>query len=144
MKISELIARQPVCAWVSPRTSIFDAAQMMKLLDVGMLPVCDHNKLVGTVTDRDIVVRAIAKGVDARQTEIAEIMTEESICCFDDQESRAAAELMREHGIRRLPVLNHDNRLVGIVSLGDVAAGHGDEEFAGEVLARIAVGSLGE
>jgi CBS domain-containing protein len=140
MKISEIISRN--VTYVSPQTTVMETAQTMRILDASMLPVCDHNRLVGTVTDRDITIRAVAKGCDAKHTPIADVMTEETVYCFDDQDADEAARLMREHEVRRLPVLNRERRLVGIISLGDLAACDGNEEMAGEVLGRIAVGSL--
>jgi CBS domain-containing protein len=140
MKINEIISQEPVC--VSPRTTVLEAAQTMKILDASMLPVCEHDGLVGTVTDRDIAIRAVAGGCDAKHTPIGEVMTEDPIYCFDDQEADEAVQIMREHEVRRLPVLNREKRLVGIISLGELAACNGNEEMAGEVLGRIAVGSL--
>jgi CBS domain-containing protein len=140
MKISEIISQN--VTYVSPQTTVMETAQTMRILDTGMLPVCDHNRLVGTVTDRDITIRAVAKGCDARHTPIADVMTEGTVYCFDDQDTDEAARLMREHEVRQLPVLNRERRLVGTISLGDLAACDGNEEMAGEVLGRIAVGSL--
>jgi rhodanese-related sulfurtransferase/predicted transcriptional regulator len=125
MKISEIISQN--AAYVSPQTTVLETAQIMKLLDVSMLPVCDHN---------------VATGCDAKRTCVADVMTEETVYCFDDQDADEAAHLMREHEVRRLPVLNREKRLVGIISLDDLAACDGNEEMAGEVLGRIAVGSL--
>ena len=140
MKISEIISQN--AAYVSPQTTVLEAAQTMKILDASMLPVCDHDRLVGTVTDRDITIRAVARGCDTKRTPIAEVMTEEAVYCFDDQDTDEAARLMWEHEVRRLPVLNRERRLVGIVSLGDLAACDGNEEMAGEVLGRISIGAL--
>ncbi len=114
----------------------------MKILGVSMLPVCQHDRLVGTVTARDITVRAVAKGFDAEHTPVAEIMTEETVYCFEDQEIDEAAQLMRDRQVRQLPVLNRESRLVGIISLSDLAAYDGYQAIAGEVLGRIAVGTL--
>jgi CBS domain-containing protein len=140
MKINEIISQDPVC--VSPRTTVMEAAQTMKILDAGMLPVCDRDRLVGTVTDRDIAIRAVAQGCDGKHTTISEVMTEDVIYCFDDQEVDEAAQLMREHQVRRLPVLNRERRLVGTISLDDLAMRRENEVMAGEVLGRIAVGAL--
>jgi len=140
MKVSEIISQEPTC--VSPRTTVLETAQTMKVLDVGMLPVCDQDRLVGTVTDRDITIRVVAQGWDAKQTPVRDVMTEETVYCLDDQKAEEAAQLMREHQVRRLPVLNRDGRLVGIISLGDLAACSGNEEMAGEVLGRITAGVL--
>jgi len=110
------------------------AAAAMALLDVGPLPVHDGEKLVGVLTDRDIVVRAVATGMDPIQTRVGQVMTPAVVYCYEDQDVHEAARLMEEHQIRRLLVLARDERLVGIVSLGDLAVGTGDEQLAGEVL----------
>lgn len=140
MKIAEIIAEQP--AWVSPETTVFDAARTMKLRDVGMLPVCDRDRLVGTITDRDITIRVVANGWDCQRTLIGDVMSEDAIFCYDNQEAEEIAQLMHDHQVRRLPVLNCEKRLVGIVSLGDLATRHGNEEMAGAVLGRIAAGPV--
>ncbi len=110
------------------------AAAGMALLDVGPLPVHDGEKLVGVLTDRDIVVRAVATGMDPVQTRVGQVMTPAVVYCYEDQDVHEAARLMVEHQVRRLMVLDRDERLVGIVSLGDLAVGTGDEKLAGEVL----------
>jgi CBS domain-containing protein len=140
MKINEIISQDPVCA--SPRTTVFEAAQMMKILDAAMLPVCDQERLVGTITDRDIAIRAVAKGCDAKHTLILDVMTDDPIYCFDDQEMDEAVRLMREYQIPGLPVLNRQHRLVGVVSLEDLAACGGREEMPADLPDQIAVGAL--
>jgi len=109
----------------------------MKSLDVGPLPICDGERLVGMVTDRDITVRATAQGRDPNTTRVRDVMTEEVFYCFEDQEIEDAAEIMERAQIRRLVVLNRDKRLVGIVSLGDLAVETGDEELSGEVVRHV-------
>jgi len=107
---------------VGPDESVQEAAQRMRSLDVGPLPVCgDDGRLLGMITDRDIVVRATAEGLDPRLVRVQDVMSEDVIYCFEDQDVDTAAQLMEEHRIRRLPVLDGDRRLVGIVSLGDLA-----------------------
>jgi CBS domain-containing protein len=138
MNIAQIMSPNP--AWVSPRTTVFDAALTMKLLDASMLPVCDHDHLVGTVTDRDIAIRAVATGWDARHTLIADIMTAEPVCCFDDQEAEEAVQIMRHHQFQRLPVLNRENHLVGIISLEELTAFREDEAAPGSVKENISAG----
>ena len=140
MKINEIISQDPVCA--SPRTTVFEAAQMMKILDAVMLLVCDRERLMGTITDRDIAIRAVAEGCDAKHTPVSDIMTDDPICCFDDQEMDEAVRLMREYQIPGLPVLNRQQRLVGIVSLEDLAVRDGREEMSSDLPDQIAVGVL--
>jgi CBS domain-containing protein len=132
MKISEILTPDPQC--ISPQTNLTNAAQTMKLLDVGMLPVCDRDRLTGTITDRDITIRAVAAGMNPANTRVAEIMTHQVVYCFDDENVEDAAQLMEQRQLRRLPVLNRDKRLVGIVSLGDLATRTHREKLAGEVL----------
>jgi CBS domain-containing protein len=107
---------------ISPDIPLQEAAQRMREIDTGFLPVGENDRLVGTLTDRDITVRAVADGRDPKATRVRETMSEKIIYCFDDQDTKQAAQLMAEHQIRRLPVLNRDKRLVGIVSLGDIAS----------------------
>ena len=101
----------------------------MQQLDVGMLPIRDGDRLVGMLTDRDITLRATAEGRDPTKTRVREVMTPEVVYCFEDQDVSEAAKLMQEKQIRRLPILNREKRLVGIVSLGDLAV-HSAEEKA--------------
>jgi CBS domain-containing protein len=120
---------------IRPSDSIAKAAQEMKKLDVGSLPVCDKDKrVVGIVTDRDIVLRGVANHRDLQETKVREIMTPEVEFCFEDDLVEIAARQMRQKQIRRLVVLNVDHRLVGIVSLGDLAVEMDDEVLVGLAL----------
>lgn len=122
---------------VPPDTTLKEAAEKMRKLDVGPLPVCDGERLLGMLTDRDITVRAVAEGRNPTATKVREVMTPDIIYCFEDQDVREAARLMEKHQIRRLPILSRDKRLVGIVSLGDLAVGTGDQKLAGKVLEQV-------
>jgi CBS domain-containing protein len=125
---------------VRPTTSLQEAARKMKDMDVGPLPVCgDNDRLVGMITDRDITVRAVAQACDPRTTTVKDVMTPDVVYCFEDQDVRDAAKLMQEHQIRRLVVLNRDKRLVGIVSLGDLAVETGDERLAGKTVEHVSL-----
>ena len=121
---------------ISPDSTIQDAADKMKSLDVGSLPVCDGTRLLGMLTDRDIAVRAVAAGCPP-STSVRDAMTPYVTCCFDDEDVQRAAKVMQEKQIRRLPVLNHDKRLVGIVSLGDIATQTGDKTLSGKSLEEV-------
>jgi len=133
MQVHEVMTQGVECA--RPNDSIAAAAQRMRELDVGVLPVCgDHDRLVGMITDRDITIRATAGCCDPGGTCVRDIMTPNLIYVFEDQDVTEAAQLMKENQIRRLVVLNHDKRLVGIVSLGDLAVDTRDEEMAGATL----------
>ncbi len=135
MKVCEILTPDPQC--VSPDTTLTTAAQKMKSLNVGLLPICQNDRLVGTVTDRDIVVRAIATGANPNTSTIRDVMSSEVIYCFEDEEVENAAQLMEQRQIRRLPVLNGEKRLVGILSLGDLAVRTQKDKLAGEVLERV-------
>src|SRR5258708_21777341 len=104
----------------NPDQSIRDAARLMAQLDCGCLPVGEDDRLVGMITDRDIVVRAVAAGRSLK-TPVRDIMTPEVKYCFEDAEVDEVAQNMADIKVRRLPVLNHGKRLVGILSLGDIA-----------------------
>ena len=118
---------------VRPDTSLAEAAHKMDELNIGPLPVCDGDRLVGMVTDRDITVRATSVGKDPRSTPVREAMSQDLAYCYEDQDVQDAAALMREKQIRRAPVLNRKQRVVGIVSLGDLAS----ENQQGRVSARV-------
>jgi CBS domain-containing protein len=122
---------------VHPDAPLAEAAEKMKTLDVGPLPVCDGERLVGMITDRDITIRATAAGRDPKTTKVRDVMTEEVFFCFEDQDLQDAAEIMERAQIRRLVILNREKRLVGIVSLGDLAVHTGPEELADEELAEV-------
>jgi len=120
-----------------PDATLEEAAEAMKSLDVGPLPVCDGERLVGMITDRDITVRATAEGRNPKTTRISDVMTPDIIYLFEDQDVQEAARLMGEKQIRRLVVLNRDKRLAGMVSLGDLAVRTGNQKLSGEVLEEV-------
>jgi CBS domain-containing protein len=122
---------------IRPEAPIAEAARRMDELNVGPLPVCDGDKLIGMVTDRDITVRATSAGRDPNTTSVREAMTSDVVYAYEDQDVRDAARMMSEQQIRRLPVIDRDNRLVGIVSLGDIASETGDDRLSGEVLEQV-------
>jgi CBS domain-containing protein len=118
---------------VAPGDTIRVAAEKMDALDVGSLPVCDGERLVGVVTDRDLAVRAVAAGRDPNRTAVIEAMTPELVYAREEQRIEDAVDLMRRHEIRRLPVVDQGQRLVGIVALADLAT-RGEGAVAGEAL----------
>jgi CBS domain-containing protein len=118
MKVCDAMSRDVQIA--SPKQSIRDAARIMAKIDAGALPVGENDRLVGVITDRDIAIRAVAEG-KAPTTKIRDVMSQEVLYCFDDQDLEEVAQNMGEMKIRRLPVVNRDKRLVGIISLGDLA-----------------------
>ena len=114
-----------------PDRSIREAAQMMADQDIGALPVGENDRLVGMITDRDIAVRAVAQGLGP-DTKIREVMSKQVMYCFDDEDLDDAVHNMGDIKVRRLPVLNRDKRLVGIISIGDVVKAQRDL-YRGEV-----------
>ena len=105
---------------VRPEQTIREAANLMAELDAGALPVVEGNKLVGMLTDRDIAVRAVALG-KGPDTPVSAVMSEQVKCCFVDDDCAVVANEMSQERVRRLPVLDREERLVGIVSLGDLS-----------------------
>lgn len=135
MKLRDVMTRDVEV--VHPNSTIREAAEKMKDLDVGPMPVCDGQRLVGMLTDRDITVRATAAGQDPARTAVREVMTTDVVYCFEDQDVKEGERLMQDKQIRRLLVLDRDKRLVGIVSLGDLAVDADDPKRAGKTLERI-------
>jgi CBS domain-containing protein len=119
---------------IHPDATLTEAARKMKALDVGPVPICDGDRLQGMITDRDITIRATAEGRDPNTTRVREVMTPDIVYCFEDQDVREAAQIMEERQIRRLVVLNREKRLVGIVSLGDLATQTDEAELDSEEL----------
>ncbi|MFW6077763.1 MAG: CBS domain-containing protein [Hyphomicrobiales bacterium] len=105
---------------IDPDASLSKAARRMRDENVGSLPVGMRDELLGIITDRDIVVRCIADDMDCNRTTVRTVMSADLLCCFDDQPVEVAAQLMEEHRVRRLPVLNQNDRLAGILSLDDL------------------------
>lgn len=122
---------------VPPDCNILDAAQKMKELGVGVLPICENDRLRGMITDRDIALRAVASGADVHKTTVEEIMSSPIIYCYEDQQVGDVARIMEVEQIRRLVVLDRNKRMCGIVSLGDIAVKTGREDLAGEILERV-------
>jgi len=132
MKLSEVMTRHVEV--IHPDATLQEGAEKMKSLNVGSLPVCDGERLQGMITDRDITVRATVEGRDPASVRVSDVMTPEVAYCHDDQDVQAAADLMAQKQIRRLPIVDRNKRLVGIVALGDMAVDAGDEELSGDVL----------
>jgi len=123
---------------LTPTDSVSQAAQAMDELNVGVIPVCDGEKLVGMVTDRDIVVRGVAQDYDLKTTRLADVMSTNVRCATEEQDVDEILGLMGDSQIRRMPVVDGNQRLVGIVSLGDIADKNlGDETDVANSLAEI-------
>src|SRR5918911_1856091 len=135
MQVKEVMTRDVEV--VRPDTSLREAAEKMRAADVGPMPVCEGDRLVGMITDRDVTVRSTAEGYDPWTARVRDAMTAEVTYCFEDDDVAEAARLMQEKGVRRLVVLDRDRRLAGIVSLGDLAVHLGDDPLSSETLERV-------
>jgi CBS domain-containing protein len=118
MEIRELMTED--VDFVGPETQVLEIARKMRENDIGSTPVVENDRLIGMVTDRDIVLRVVAEGADARSTTARAAMSPKVLYCFDDQTVEQVLQNMGHNQIRRLPVVNRDKRLVGVVSLGDL------------------------
>jgi CBS domain-containing protein len=139
MNISEVMSNDVRVS--SPDDTLRTAAQMMADLDTGVLPVGEGERLIGIVTDRDIVIRGVANAMDPETTSIRDVMSSGVCCCFDDEDVDDVAQQMAELQVRRLPVLNRSKRLVGIVSLGDLSQ-QADPRVSGDALQGVSEGGL--
>jgi CBS domain-containing protein len=140
MRVKEVMT--PRVEVIPADSTLQAAAARMKSQDVGPLPVCEGDRLVGMLTDRDITVRATAEGEDPTIIRVRDIMTPDVLYCFEDDLVSDAARLMQENQVRRLVVLDRDKRLVGLVSLGDLAVETGDDELAGQTLGQVSQPTL--
>ena|SRR5215467_6013796 len=136
MNIQQIMSRNVVC--IEPALPIAKAAEKMRDLDIGFLPICENDRLLGCITDRDITIRSVAQGRDPRLAPVSEIMSPEVFHCYEDEDIDNVARYMPENEVRRLVVLNRQERLVGVVSLGDIAKASGEKELAGKTLGQIA------
>jgi len=133
-KVHEHMTERPRC--VTPETRVSEAAELMASEDVGSLPLVDGDKLTGVVTDRDIVVRAVATKKDPEGMPVREIATHDPVTVRADDDFADALKLMAMHQVRRLPVVDEDNRLVGVLAQADVAVG-AKEKAVGEMVEEI-------
>ena len=118
MKISDLMTTE--IETVTPEQTAKDAASFMLSADTGSIPVCDNGKVIGMITDRDIAVRGVAEG-RGPETSVRDLMSKDIVCAREDDDISAIASRMSEAQVRRLPVVDADNRIVGMVSLGDLS-----------------------
>jgi CBS domain-containing protein len=122
---------------IDATNTLIEAAQKMKSFNIGFLPVQKDRQIIGVITDRDIVVRALAEGLEPGSARVRDIISPEVIYCYEDEGVEGAAKLMEGHQVRRLIVCDYDGNPVGIVSLGDLATKAGREQLAGEVLEQV-------
>ena len=131
MKVHEIMTPDVEC--IGSRDNLVEAASVMRQLDVGVLPVCDGDEVVGILTDRDIVIRCVAENRDARLCQVRDAMSAGVVCIYDDNSVEDAVHVLEKYQIRRAPVMNRDGKLVGILSLGDIAVDAGTS-LSGEAL----------
>ena len=130
MKVQEIMSKK--VETIKPSSSLRAAARSLSNLNVGALPVVDDGKLVGIITDRDVSVYAIAIGRDPQNTDVQKVMTKDVFTCYEDQKLSEAAEIMEQHNIRRLAVMNRNDEIAGFLSVDDLA--QVSHELAGGVL----------
>lgn len=135
MKINEIMTTDVEV--VRPEASIMDAAQRMARLGIGALPVCDGERLIGMVTDRDLAVRAVAEGCNPQNTTVRDCMSPKIVYCFEDQDLDEARNTMEKMQIRRLPVISRSKKLVGILAIGDLAIKTDDVAQLGQTMQEI-------
>jgi CBS domain-containing protein len=133
-KVHEVMTDRPRC--VTPETPVSEAAQLMESDDIGSLPILDGEQLAGMVTDRDIVIRAVAKGKDPRGMPVREVASRELVTVHANDDLSDALRLMASQQVRRLPVVDEDNRLIGIVAQADIAS-VAKEKAVGEMVEEI-------
>ena len=127
MKVNEVMT-QGVCT-INPSTSLREAAKMMENMDIGSVIIAEKDKLTGVVTDRDIAIRAVAQNFSV-DSPVSAVMSREVKYCFDDQEIEEVAKNMADLKVRRMPVVNRDKRLVGIISLGNISSSNQKEAIS--------------
>ncbi len=120
MLVNEVMTKG--CKYCTSTDNLEAAAKLMESESIGAVPIAERDKLIGMVTDRDIVVRGVAKGIDTRQVNVTDMMTDALYYCFDDQTCDDVATNMADLQVRRLPVVTRDKQLVGMISLGDLAS----------------------
>jgi CBS domain-containing protein len=136
MKVQEIMTRNVEV--IDADTPIAKAADKMRQLNIGFLPVCENNRLAGTVTDRDIAIRSVAQGRDPRLAPVREIMSLQVFWSYEDEDLVNVAHYMQDREVRRMIILNRQKHIVGVVSIGDLARASGERQLAAETLGHIA------
>jgi len=131
--VKDVMVRQ--AEWIGPETTLLDAAKKMHGMEIGSLLVGEHDRIIGMVTDRDIVCRGVAQNLVPAKTPVRKVMTEKIVWCYDDQAIEDAANLMEGKKVHRLAVMNREKRMVGFLSVDDLA--HRMHALSGEILAEV-------
>lgn len=137
-KCNEIMTKDPVCCL--PSDSVVKAADLMKIENIGSIPVIENEqsqKLVGIVTDRDLALKIVAVALDAKSTNVETVMTSKVVTCFASDDLQKALDAMAEHQLRRIPVVDDHNRIVGIIAQADVATRADQPEKTGEMVKEI-------
>jgi CBS domain-containing protein len=137
-KCNEVMTKDPVCCL--PHDSVAEAAGLMKSRNIGSIPVIEsqqNNKLVGIVTDRDLALKIVAEGLDAKSTKVEAVMTRKVVTCLAGDDLQKALDAMAEHQLRRIPVVDNDNMILGIIAQADVATRVDQPEKTAEVVKEI-------
>ena len=137
-KCSEVMTKNPVCCL--PNDMVVDVAELMKGGNIGSIPVIETEKtkkLIGIVTDRDLALKVVAKGLDAKSTKVETVMTRELVTCLADDDLQKALDAMAEHQLRRIPVVDADKKIVGIIAQADVATRVDQPEKTAEMVKEI-------
>jgi len=137
-KCSEVMTENPVCCL--PNDMVVDVAELMKGGNIGSIPVIETEKtkkLIGIVTDRDLALKVVAKGLDAKSTKVETVMTRKLVTCLADDDLQKALDAMAEHQLRRIPVVDADNKIVGIIAQADVATRIDQPEKTAEMVKEI-------
>jgi CBS domain-containing protein len=143
MKCSDVLTQDPVCCL--PDDTVEQAARLMKKEDVGPIPVIENRqtkKLLGIVTDRDMAVKVVAEGRDNKKTKVEEIMTRNPVTCHPSDDLQVALDAMAQHQIRRVPVVDDQGRITGIIAQADVATRTDDPEKTADVVEEISRSSI--
>ena len=137
-KCNEVMTKDPVCCL--PNDSVVTAAELMKSENIGSIPVIENEqsqKLVGIVTDRDLALKIVAAALDAKSTKVETVMTDKVVTCHADDDLQKALDAMAEHQLRRIPVVDNNNKIVGIIAQADVATRADQPEKTAEVVKEI-------
>ena len=137
-KCSEVMTKNPICCL--PDSTAAEAAKLMKSENIGSIPVIENeqsHKLVGIVTDRDLALKIVAEGLDAKSTRLTTVMTHEVVTCQADDDLQKALDAMAEHQLRRIPVVDKDKKILGIIAQADVATRSDQPEQTGEMVKEI-------
>jgi CBS domain-containing protein len=122
---------------ISSSAMVSEAAEKMRIFNIGILPILEDNKIVGMLTDRDIVIRVVAAGLNPKITVIKDVYTPDAICCHEDEDIETVASIMEDNQVRRLLVLDHDDNVAGILSIGDLALKTNIDHLTDEILEKV-------